>query len=126
MHTYRAHVTSVYDGDTCRVSIDMGFNHWVHDMPIRWYGINTPEMTGADKVRGAVVRDQVRELILCKDVYIQTEKAGKFGRWLGTFWLVEDWELCREHLGHDNVPFEASINQWLVDQGFAVEFMKEG
>ena len=49
---YKAIITSVYDGDTCTVDIDLGFSVWVRGEKLRLLRINAPEVTGASKVRG--------------------------------------------------------------------------
>jgi len=118
MYIYRAKVISVYDGDTCRVDIDMGFNLWVRNQSIRWNGINTPEITGSERPDGLVSKQFIADMILDKEVIIQTYKAGKYGRWLGTFWLPYQYP--------DELTWEHSINQLLIDEGLAVEYMKEG
>lgn len=90
---YNAVVFHVYDGDTIRVDIDQGFNHWMHRESIRLYGIDTPEMRGAEKEDGKRVRDLVREwLPVGSKVKLETlmDKTGKYGRTLGIIW-PEGW-----------------------------------
>lgn len=89
LYKYKAIIVSVYDGDTCTADIDLGFGIWMKDQKLRLYGINTPEMRGEEKERGKEVRDYVRQLILGKEVIVETQKdkAGKYGRWLATIWI---------------------------------------
>lgn len=89
---YTAHVQSVYDGDTCRVDIDLGLGIWVRNEKLRLMRINAPEMTGADKVLGAASRDFLRELIDGKEIIIETVKdqRGKYGRYLAEIWIELD------------------------------------
>ena len=74
------------------------------EMKLRLYGIDTPELRGAEKEAGIVVRDLVREMILNKEVEIHSykDKQGKYGRYLANI-IVDDLD----------------INKWLVDNGHA-------
>ena len=85
--SYKAIVRSVYDGDTIRMDIHLGFGIWMRGEDrkgeaIRIYGINTPEVRGESREEGLKVRDYVRQL-LPKDSHITIKtnlKRGKFGR----------------------------------------------
>lgn len=88
---YKATVVSVYDGDSIRVNIDLGFGHWWKGedgkgVKLRLSGIDTPELRGEERDQGLVVRDKLRELIDGKEIFIKTEKdaTGKYGRYLAT------------------------------------------
>ena len=48
LYHYRAVVISVYDGDTCRMDIDLGLDIWQKNEKIRLVRINTPELRGND------------------------------------------------------------------------------
>jgi micrococcal nuclease len=86
---YTAQVLSVYDGDTCRVDIDLGLGIWIRNEKLRLVRINAPEMTGPDKARGVASRDFLRELIDGREVIIETVKdqRGKYGRYLAEIWI---------------------------------------
>lgn len=89
-YIYDAVVVSVYDGDTIRADIDLGFNVWLHNESIRLYGINAPEMRGAQREAGVVSRDWLRlQLPVGTKILIQTiqDKEEKFGRYLGIIYL---------------------------------------
>ncbi|MFD0835358.1 thermonuclease family protein [Mariniflexile aquimaris] len=103
MYNYKAKIIDVYDGDTVTAIVDLGFLHF-QEMKLRLYGIDTPELRGAEKQAGIVVRDLVREMILNKEVEIHSykDKQGKYGRYLAN--IIVD--------GLD-------INKWLVDNGHA-------
>jgi endonuclease YncB( thermonuclease family) len=61
---------------------------------------------------GIATRDWLRERILGKKVLLHTAKRGKFGRWLGTIWEIEE-----------NKPeFENSYNKQLINEGLAKEY----
>ncbi len=105
LYFYKAYVEKVYDGDTITCTIDCGFNMSMKNQKIRLYGINCPELRGAEKEAGKVARDQLRNQILHKNILIETfkDKKGKYGRYLATVFL-------------DSV----NINEWLVQNGYAV------
>ena len=109
LYTYRATVTSVYDGDTITVSIDCGFGIVLKDQKIRLLGINAPEVRGEQRESGLVTRDRLREKIDGKQVLLKTkkDKKGKYGRWLGTIWLGDE-----------------DVNQWLLTEGLAKVYDK--
>ena len=95
MYQYWAKVIEVYDGDTITVDIDLGLGVWKHGEKIRLFGLNAPEMRGVDAVAGKKARDYLRELVLNKDVVIDTYKDGKckYGRYLAKV-SVTDRLLC--------------------------------
>jgi len=94
LYYYLANVVSVYDGDTIRADIDLGLSTWVKNEKIRLARINAPELRGAEREAGLKARDFLRELILEKDVMLQTikDKKGKHGRYLAEIWLERDGE----------------------------------
>ena len=113
MYRYRAHIRSVYDGDTIRADIDCGFG--IHNkgpsgkgVALRLFGINAPELRGEERERGMVTRDRLKDLIEGKSVYLQTIKdsTGKYGRYL-----------CKVYL---DSSFEGSVNDLLVAEGLAI------
>jgi len=108
---YRAHIVSVYDGDTCRADIDLGFGIWKKKETLRLHRINAPEIRGASKEAGRQSRDYLRQLILDKDIMLQTvqDSTGKYGRYLAEIWL---------HDVADN--HWQNVNDLLVENGFAV------
>lgn len=111
MYIYKAHVVSVYDGDTITVDIDLGFDTILKNQKIRLYGINAPELKGLNKAQGIVSRDALRSRVTGKDIIIETiqDKKEKFGRWLGKI------EIDGENL-----------NTWMIANNFAVSFMDSG
>tara|TARA_R110000772_G_C13275824_1_gene436652 strand:- start:844 stop:1188 length:345 start_codon:yes stop_codon:yes gene_type:complete len=110
MYNYNAKVISVYDGDTIRANIDLGFGIHTHGNngkgeALRLWGINTPEVRGEERPQGLISRDRLRELILDKNIVVTTIKdsKGKYGRYLAIIYL-------------DGV----NINEQLVAEGLAV------
>ncbi len=103
-YQYQANIVDVHDGDTVRADIDLGFNIWRHNEPLRLNGIDAPELRGASKDAGILARDALREKVLGKHVTICTikDRQEKYGRYLANIYV--DDEL---------------INDWMISQGFA-------
>ena len=117
MYEYRVKkVLKVVDGDTIDVDIDLGFNISYYQR-VRLAGIDTPESRTTDKKEKALgleVKDRLKKAIdAATNVVIKTEKpdsSEKYGRILG--WIFFD----------DN---KVSINQTLIDEGYAWGYMGE-
>lgn len=105
MYTYRAKLIRVVDGDTVYLEVDCGF-HIKVTHSFRLYGINAPELRDA---QGPEARDWLTQALTNKALVIDTYKADSFGRWLCTIYI--DGEAT-------------SINQQLMDAGFAVQYTK--
>ena len=117
MYEYRVKkVLKIVDGDTSDVDIDLGFSI-SYTQRVRLAGIDTPESRTTDKTEKALgleVKDKLKKAIdAATNVVIKTEKpdsSEKYGRILG--WL---------YLDNNNV----SINQTLIDEGYAWGYMGE-
>ena len=84
--TYKAIVVKVHDGDTVTLSVDLGYDIQRHNLDVRLFGINAPELnTPAGKDAKAWLEPQIlgREIIF---VSIK-DKQEKYGRILGQLWL---------------------------------------
>ena len=103
LYTYKARCTSVYDGDSVTLDIDLGFNIRAN-RKIRLLGINTPEIRGSDRLDGLIARDRLRELIEGKDIIMVShrDKSGKYGRLLATIYANG-----------------LNVNQLLINEGLA-------
>ena len=77
LYKYKAHVVSVYDGDTCTIDIDLGLHTWIHGEKIRLHRIDAPEIRGADREQGLLSRDYLKSLILDQEIILQTIKDAK-------------------------------------------------
>lgn len=108
LYFYKARVIDVYDGDTCRVDIDLGLKTWIKNERIRLSRINAPELRGVEREKGLLSRDYLRELIFEKEILLQTAKdqVGKYGRYLGELWIQIDGEW-------------KNVNDLMVQNGFA-------
>ncbi len=117
MYEYRVKkVLKIVDGDTIDVDIDLGFNISYYQR-VRLAGIDTPESRTTDKKEKALgleVKDRLKKAVdTATKIVIKTEKPDseeKYGRILG--WVFLD----------DN---KVSINQTLIDEGYAWGYMGE-
>lgn len=118
LYYYRASVVSNYDGDTVRLRVDLGLEAGVgvfgRGVAFRLYGINTPELYGADKLKGRESKLALENLVRDRTLIIRTQKApkgedkrGKYGRYLVTLYFE----------GDDGGIID--INAWLVGEGLA-------
>ncbi len=107
MYEYRAEVRSVYDGDTIRADINLGFGVVLENQKLRLLGINTPEIRGDSREHGLMARDALRDKIEGMTVTVRTHKdsQGKYGRWLAVVYLGEE-----------------NVNEWLLNHGFATKY----
>lgn len=109
MYTYKGIVRSVYDGDTFRADVDLGFDSWIMNADFRLYGINAPEVRGDSRVDGQKSRDWLRDQIpVGTEVVIHSikDKKEKYGRYLAIIYLGE-----------------RNLNEEMVSLGLAVPYM---
>ena len=91
LYCYRANVVSVYDGDTCKVDIDLGLGIWKKKETLRFNRINAPELRGDEREEGLLSRDYLRSIIADREILLQTirDKKGKYGRYLAELWVLD-------------------------------------
>lgn len=77
----RGEVINVVDGDTIDAKVDLGYYASV-TVRFRLLGIDTPEINVRDNAAGLIAKEYVRNKLLGQRVYIKSEKADSFGRWL--------------------------------------------
>lgn len=115
MYSYNATVMKIVDGDSLWLEVDVGFR-MTYRANFRLAGINTPELRAKDpekKAAAYAAKARLAELVpVGSEVYIETEKPGKYGRWLAEVWP----------LGQDEL-LDPSVNDTLVDEGLAAEYM---
>lgn len=117
MYIYRCRINKVVDGDTVEIDLDLGFNIILANQKVRMAGIDTPESRTSlaeEKQRGLISKKKLAEkLPIGSWQRIQTIKADsnddKFGRILGVF-ITEDG---------------MSLNQWMIDNNYAVLYQGE-
>ena len=116
-YVYNAEVISVYDGDTCTVVIDLGFDI-KQKKKIRMAGIDTPELRLTERAQGLIVRDYVRGLILHKEVIVETlkDKTGKYGRYLGYIHF--------KSVNEDGDEAYINLSTHLLELNFAEPYLK--
>jgi micrococcal nuclease len=107
MFEYRAIIRSVYDGDTLRADIDLGFGATLKNQSLRVHGIDTPEL-GSDG--GIAAREFARTLMpAALVVTIQTFKDAreKYGRYLAKITLPDGSDFAAEMVaaGHAKLYF---------------------
>ena len=84
--TYRLDIDSitVYDGDTIKCDIDLGFSIILKKQAVRLSGINCPELRTKDKREKALGYEAKEKLIEILDeaseITLQSLGKGKFGR----------------------------------------------
>ena len=86
----------------------------MRNQPIRLRGINTPELRGETKEAGIKARDRLKDLLTrvgnkCVIKTVKDDQTGMYGRILGELLVAGE---------------EISLNQILIDVGFAVPYMK--
>lgn len=106
-YLYKAKITDVYDGDTCTAEVDLGFGI-KFKMKLRLKDIDTPEIRGEERPEGLRVRDLVREMILGKEVIIESfkDRTGMYGRYLADIYIDD-----------------LHLNKWLLDTGNATPYV---
>ena len=119
MYEYSCRIVRVVDGDTVDIDIDLGFDVWLKKQRIRLYGVDTPESRTRDleeKKYGLAAKKFVEKRLPVgskQTLRTRLDDRGKFGRILGEFVLITQWE------GKD-IP--TTINEQLVRQHQAVKY----
>lgn len=117
MYQYKAKILKVVDGDTVEIDLDLGFNIVLANQKVRLVGVDTPESrttNAEEKPRGLLSKKKLAEkLPVGSWVTIETQRSDnnddKFGRILGIF-ILDDG---------------TRVNQWLIDNNYAVGYMGE-
>lgn len=115
-YLYDITVRSVYDGDTLRADIRLGFGVTLENQSMRLFGVDTPEVRGSEAEHGRRVRDLVRARLRLGDpdarcrMFSVRDRTGKYGRYLAVV-------ICPGDEDGD------SLNKWLLREGHARRFM---
>jgi micrococcal nuclease len=111
VYEYRAEVLRWVDGDTVDLLVDLGFTVLLRAR-FRLLGIDTPEVNRrATREAGNAATAYARLLAPVGSlVLVRSQKAGKYGRWLGEVYPLDS----------EGEPIlTLSVNQALVDAGHA-------
>lgn len=102
-------VIKVYDGDTITIAAKLPYESSpLYRIHVRLNGIDTPEIKGKsleEKEISKEARDSLSNLLLHKKVQLKNVASEKYGR------LLADVHLDELH-----------VNQWLIDQRYAVKY----
>ncbi len=92
LYHYKAYVTRVHTGDSCRADLDLGMGVWVRGIEIHLHRLQAPELKGSTRAAGTAARDYLRELILDREVLLRTimDRSGKPGHYLGEMTVVTE------------------------------------
>jgi micrococcal nuclease len=92
LYHYKAYVTRIYSGDSCRVDIDLGMDTWTRGIEIRLHRIRAPEVKGKSRDAGLRARDHLRHLIMDKEILLRTikDRGGKPRGYLGEMTVVSE------------------------------------
>lgn len=109
---YKARLTDshsahpVYDGDTVRLDIDLGFYITRRNEPVRLARIDAPEVRGEEREEGLLARDFVRDILSGEDLKIHTyrDTKGSWGRFIADI-IIKSSGVC--------------LNDLLVEKGYA-------
>lgn len=117
MYTYKAKALRVIDGDTVKLEVDCGFN-LKYTANFRLWGINAPEL-GAPE--GTAAKERLIDLLYYNETLpfvltIETSKPDKYGRWLAKIWNKNI---------DGKYDINLSINDIMINEGFAVEYMRD-
>lgn len=88
-YVYKARVVSIYDADTFRANVDLGFGVWQHNEPLRLARIDAPELRGSEREEGLISRDWLfQQMPIASEIVIETfsDKKGKYGRYICNVW----------------------------------------
>ena len=109
LYSYRATCDRVIDGDTLVLSVDLGFHVTVKET-FRLLGINCPEL---GTIAGLNARNEVIRRVAFGTMRIETvkDRTEKYGRFLVRVYPLSD------------AGVEYELNRYLVEHGFAVEYM---
>jgi endonuclease YncB( thermonuclease family) len=101
----------VYDGDTFRVELDLGFK-LKYTTSVRLFGINTAEMKDKSEI-AKQAKNKLQEFIRKNNgkLIIRSHGLDKYGRFLGEVW------------GDETQP---TINKQMITEGFALEYFGIG
>ena len=135
-YIYRADITRVVDGDTCDVTLYLGFDI-LYKGRVRLTGIDTPESRTRDleeKKFGLASKQYFKDWAAKYDsVLVESTEKGKFGRILGRIYnsdmsecyndkSIEDHHAVPYNGGNKSLTEQQHLEnrKWLTEQGMVV------
>lgn len=113
MYTYQCNTIRVIDGNTVDAIIDLGFNVTIRQR-IKLYGVNVKDIRSnneEDRNSALASKNKLAEYLssefICETI---VNKRGKAGRIMGQLYTI------------DSTGSKISVNQKLIDDGFAEKF----
>lgn len=108
LYHYRGRTERVIDGDTIRVTLDLGLRVY-RSINLRIADVDTPEVYGSRaSEEGRTARDALAAYLGERTLYIETRKdALSFDRYVGDVYVVEDGAMV-------------NVADWLVLNSYAV------
>ena len=114
MYTYKIKkIKKIVDGDTVDVDIDLGFGLTISQR-VRLKGINAAEsrtLNEEEKKKGLAAKEWLKkELSKTGEWIIETYKDDKYGRMLGTLYLVGEPVTVNERMLNEGIaePYDGS------------------
>ena len=117
MYEYECTIVKVVDGDTADVNINLGFDTWINNERVRFYGIDTPESRTRDleeKKAGLYAKEVVLSFLPVGSKQVlrtHKDKVGKYGRVLGEFVIYDSL-----------ADRQTTINQFMIEHKIGVEY----
>lgn len=103
------YVIKVYDGDTITIASKLPFvNSPLYRFPVRLNGIDSPEIKGKtedEKTAAIVSREELKKLILNKEIRLENIQNEKYGRILADVYIGD-----------------LHVNEWMIHNGYAVKY----
>lgn len=101
-YRYRARCESVTDGDTLRVTVDLGF-HCYHVECLRLEGIDTAEVRGPERPDGIVAKAFAKLWVDTAGtgewpLIVETRKGETFGRYVADVYRADNGESLADAL----------------------------
>ena len=118
-NTYKAEVDRWVDGDTVKLRVDLGQSVSVEGS-YRLNRLNAPEtrrssrVSAQEKEAGLALKDMLtRDYPKGTELWVSTEKADRYGRYLVELWVPKDDEMM-------------NLNDWLLEQGLCLPYDGKG
>lgn len=110
IYTTRGEVLTVFDGDTFHARCDLGFKI-LYEIKIRLFGINAAEI---ETEAGREAKQKLAEILPTgTKIIIESQRLDKFGRSQAVVYRAMPNSTTRKE--------KVSVNQMMIDAGFAVE-----